>query len=140
MIRITDRISLDESELVETFLRASGPGGQHVNTTESAVQLRFNARHSPSLPEEVRIRLERLAGARATLEGVIVITAREFRSQDRNREAARERLITLIRTASERPKPRRPTRPTLASKQRRLEGKAKRGAVKSLRRTKPTAE
>jgi len=140
MIRISDRISLDENELIETFLRASGPGGQHVNTTESAVQLRFDARNSPSLPEEVRARLERLAGARATLDGVIVITAREFRSQERNREAARERLIALIRAATERPKPRRPTRPTLASKQRRLEGKAKRGAVKSLRRTKPSPD
>ena len=133
MIRVTHRISLDESELHEDFVRASGPGGQHVNKTSSAVQLRFDVRNSPNLPDEVRARLERLAGSRLTLDGVLIIVAESYRSQLRNREDALERLIDLIREAAVPPKPRRPTKPTFGSKQRRLEGKAKRADVKKMR-------
>jgi len=133
VIRVTHRISLDESELHEDFVRASGPGGQHVNKTSSAVQLRFDVRNSPNLPDEVRARLERLAGSRLTLDGVLIIVAESYRSQLRNREDALERLIDLIREAAVPPKPRRPTKPTFGSKQRRLEGKAKRADVKKMR-------
>ena len=133
MIRITNAIAIEESELSETFVRASGPGGQNVNKVSTAVQLRFDARRSPSLPEPVRARLEKLAGARLTKDGVVVIFADRFRSQDRNRQDALERLVALIRRATETPKPRRPTRPTKASKERRLKGKAERGGVKKLR-------
>jgi ribosome-associated protein len=137
MIHITDRISLDEGELEETFIRASGPGGQNVNKLSSAVQLRFDVRHSPSLPDSVRMRLERLAGKRLTREGVLVITAQRHRTQERNRADARERLIELIREAATPPVPRRPTRPTRASKERRIESKKRRATIKGLRRAKP---
>lgn len=133
MIRVTHRISLDESELHEDFVRASGPGGQHVNKTSSAVQLRFDVRNSPNLPDDVRARLERLAGSRLTLDGVLILVADGYRSQLRNREDALERLIDLIREAAVPPKHRRPTKPTFGSKQRRLEGKAKRADVKKMR-------
>ena len=133
MIRVTHRISLDEGELHEEFVRASGPGGQHVNKTETAVQLRFDVRRSPSLPDDVRARLERLAGSRLTLDGVLILVADRYRSQMRNREDALERLIDLIRDAAVPPKPRRPTKPTFGSQQRRLEGKAKRSDVKKMR-------
>jgi ribosome-associated protein len=123
MIRITDRIAIHEDEVSESFLRASGPGGQNVNKVETAVQLRFDVRHSPSLTDAVKARLERLAGSRLTRDGVIVITAQTHRMRERNRADALDRLIALIREASIAPKPRRPTRPTLASKKRRLEGK-----------------
>jgi ribosome-associated protein len=132
-IRINHRITLDESELQEEFMRASGPGGQHVNRTESAVQLRFDARNSPNLPDEVRERLMRLAGSRVTQDGVLVIAADRYRSQRRNRDDALERLIDLIQEAAVPPRPRRPTKPTYGSKQRRLEGKAKRSEVKKMR-------
>jgi ribosome-associated protein len=132
-IRINHRITLDESELQEEFMRASGPGGQHVNRTESAVQLRFDARNSPNLPDEVRERLMRLAGSRMTQDGVLVIAADRYRSQRRNRDDALERLIDLIQEAAVPPRPRRPTKPTYGSKQRRLEGKAKRSEVKKMR-------
>ena len=137
MLRITDRISVDDSELEESFIRASGPGGQNVNKLSSAVQLRFDVRHSPSLPDGVRARLERLAGKRLTREGVLVITAQRHRTQERNRADARERLIELIREAATPPVPRRPTRPTRASRERRIETKKRRSTIKSLRRAKP---
>jgi ribosome-associated protein len=137
MIRITDHIAIDESEISESFIRASGPGGQNVNKLSTAVQLRFAVRHSPSLPAEVRARLERIAGRRLTRDGVLVITAQRHRTQERNREDALERLIEMIRAATVRPVTRRPTRPTFASKVRRLEGKKRRGGVKALRGAKP---
>lgn len=133
MIRVTHRISLDESELHEEFVRASGPGGQHVNKTDSAVQLRFDVRNSPNLPPEVKARLVKLAGSRMTLDGVLIIMGDRYRSQLRNREDVRERLIDLIRDATVQPKTRRPTKPTLGSKQRRLEGKSQRSEVKKMR-------
>ena len=125
---------IDESEIVESFVRASGPGGQNVNKVASAVELRFDARRSPSLPNDVAVRLIKLAGARATHDGVIIIFAQKFASQPRNREDARARLAALLAKAQERPKPRRATRPTPASRARRLDEKTRRGAVKALRR------
>jgi ribosome-associated protein len=133
MIKVTNSIALDEDELQESFIRASGPGGQNVNKVESAVQLRFDVRNSPSLPEDVKERLERIAGKRLTNEGVLIITAQRFRMQERNREDAVARLVELIRQATERPKPRRPTKPTLASKKRRLEAKGRRSEIKKGR-------
>jgi ribosome-associated protein len=124
---------IDESEIVESFVRSSGPGGQNVNKVASAVELRFDARRSPSLPDEVAARLIKLAGSRATQDGVIVIFAQRFASQPRNRDDARERLAALLLRAQQREKPRRPTRPTLAAKTRRLDEKSRRGAVKALR-------
>ncbi|GGC79672.1 alternative ribosome rescue aminoacyl-tRNA hydrolase ArfB [Chelatococcus reniformis] len=140
MIPVTSRISLDERELEERFVLAGGPGGQNVNKVSTAVELRFDAAHSPGLPEDVRVRLMRLAGRRLTRDGVIVISAQRFRTQERNREDARERLFELIREAAVRPVTRRPTRPTLASKRRRLEAKAQRGAIKNLRGRTPDAD
>jgi ribosome-associated protein len=137
MIRITDRISIEESELEERFVRASGPGGQNVNKLSSAVQLRFDVRGSPSLTADVRMRLERLAGRRLTRDGVIVIMAQRHRTQERNRQDARDRLVELIQQASVAPKPRRPTRPTRGSKERRLATKKNRSTIKNLRRGEP---
>lgn len=134
MIPIVPGISLDESEIEESFVRASGPGGQHVNKTSTAVQLRFDVRHSPSLPNDVAIRLMKLAGSRLTQEGVLVITVQSERSQKRNREEALARLVELIRRAAVRPTVRRSTKPPAASRRRRLESKKRRGMAKDLRR------
>lgn len=137
MIRITDQISIDESELTETFVRASGPGGQNVNKLATAVQLRFDVRHSPSLPTDVRARVAVLAGRRLTQDGVLVIIAQRHRTQERNREDARTRLVELIRQAAVPPKRRRLTRPTAASRERRIESKKRRSGIKRLRGVKP---
>jgi len=133
MIQVTERIAIEESELDESFIRASGPGGQNVNKVSSAVQLRFDARTSRSLPNDVSIRLQRLAGNRLTNEGVIVITASRHRSQDQNRDEARERLFAMIREAANPPPPRRATKPTKASRKRRVDSKVKRGHIKKMR-------
>jgi ribosome-associated protein len=134
MIAATPSIVIDERELQEAFIHASGPGGQNVNKLATAVQLRFDVRHSPSLPQSVRVRLEKLAGSRMTREGILVITAQRFRTQDRNRRDARERLADLIRDAAAIPKARRPTRPTLGSKERRLNAKSHRSRLKDDRK------
>ncbi len=133
MIRITPSIAIEESEIEERFIRASGPGGQNVNKLASAVQLRFDAAHSPSLPDGVRARLIGLAGKRVNAAGVLVIEAKRYRSQARNRADALDRLTKLILSASEKPRPRRETKPGAASKERRLEGKRQRARIKRAR-------
>jgi ribosome-associated protein len=134
MIRVTRRVAIAEDEIRESFVRASGPGGQHVNTTSTAVELRFDIAGSPNLPEDVRQRLLAQADRRITQDGVVVILAQSHRSQARNRDDALQRLIEMIQAATVVQAIRRPTRPTLASKKRRLEAKSGRSTVKSLRR------
>ena len=138
MIEITPDISIADEEITEKFVKASGPGGQHVNKTSSAVELRFDVRAS-SLPEDVKARLERLAGSRLTLDGVLILFSQGTRSQEMNRQEVRERLVELIKRAVHKPKPRKATRPTYASKLRRLDSKTRRGGIKSLR-GKPTPD
>lgn len=140
MIQITPEISIAESEIHEKFGRASGPGGQNVNKVATAVQLRFNAASSPSLPEDVRLRLIRLAGKRVNAQGILVIEAQEYRTQEQNRQAALDRLVELVRRAAVPPTKRRKTHPTPASQTRRLELKRRRGIVKRLRHSRPDIE
>ncbi len=134
-IRVTGSLAIDPDEIQESFVRAAGPGGQHVNTTSTAVQLRFDVRRSPSLPEDVRHRLERLAGRRLTRDGVLVLVAQGHRSQLRNREEALARLVELIREATHKPAPRVKTKVSRAAKRRRVDDKKRHGTVKSLRRS-----
>jgi ribosome-associated protein len=133
MIEITSWLRIEDDEIVEKATRASGPGGQHVNKTSTAIELRFDVRNSPTLPEDVKTRLEALGGSRMTLDGVLVLFAQGSRSQEMNRQEARERLVELIKRATEKPKPRRLTKPTYSSKLKRLETKGKRSGVKALR-------
>jgi len=135
MIRINNSISLGEDEIQEQFVRSSGPGGQNVNKVATAVQLRFDVARSPSLPGAVRERLKRLAGRRLTGDGVLIIDARRFRTRERNRHDALERLVALVQKAAVAPRPRKATRPTAAAKRRRLEEKVQRGALKRARRS-----
>jgi ribosome-associated protein len=133
MLHISPTITINEREIELDFIRASGPGGQHVNKAATSVQLRFDVSNSPSLPDDVRARLTRLAGSRMTEKGVLVITARRFRSQERNRQDAIDRLVELVRTASEDPKLRRKTKPGQAARQHRLDAKRRRSRAKRLR-------
>lgn len=133
MLQVTDQIAIPDSELEESFIRASGPGGQNVNKLSTAVQLRFDVRRSPSLPTAVAVRLMKLAGSRMTLDGVLVLTAQRFRTQERNRADARDRLAGLIAKAAVAPVRRRATKPSAGAKERRLEGKAVRSGIKAGR-------
>jgi ribosome-associated protein len=140
MLYITPTIAVNENEIQLDFVRASGPGGQHVNKAATAVQLHFDVANSPSLPDDVRQRLIRLAGSRISEDGVLVINARRFRSQERNRQDAVDRLVELIQQAAEEPKHRRKTKPSAGSKKRRLEAKRRRGQTKRLRRVDPGSD
>jgi len=140
MIRVTDTISIDETELEESFVRSSGPGGQNVNKLSTAVQLRFDVRRSPSLPNDVAIRLMALAGKRVTKDGVLVIIAQSHRTQERNRADAQERLVALIQEAAVKPVPRRATKPPKSSKRERLDTKKRRSSIKKMRHGKPSLD
>jgi ribosome-associated protein len=140
MIRITDQISIEEAEFEESFVRSSGPGGQNVNKLSTAVQLRFDVRHSPSLPNDVAVRLMRLAGKRMTKDGVLVIIAQNHRTQERNRAEARDRLAALIQQAAVAPIKRKATKPTKAARERRIESKKHRASIKGLRRARPSMD
>lgn len=140
MIAVNKQISIDEKEIQLRFIRSSGPGGQNVNKVATAVQLRFDAGNSPSLPGDVRARLVRIAGGRITNDGILIIEARQYRTQERNREDAIERLKQLIREAAKRPKPRKKTKPSAAAKERRIETKKQRGKTKQLRRIAPDTD
>jgi len=135
MIYITENINISENELQEDFVRASGPGGQNVNKVSTAVQLRFDVVNSPSLPEDVKNRLIKLAGSKMTDEGILIIDSREYRTQNRNRAGALNRLVELVKKASEKPKRRIKTKPTKGAKEKRLQGKKQRSAVKTLRKS-----
>ena len=137
MLKVTKNLAIHENEIKERFIHASGPGGQHVNKAATAVQLYFDVAHSPSLPPDVRHRLKHLAGNQMTEKGVLIIEARQSRSQDRNRQEARNRLRRLIRQAAQKPKKRRKTKPTRASRERRLRNKRQRSEKKRLRRPPP---
>lgn len=137
MIPVTDKVTLDERDIELQFVRASGPGGQNVNKVATAVQLRFTVDGVSGLPEDVRTRLRRLAGRRLAAHGTVVIDARRYRTQERNREDAVERLVELVRRATQKPKARKPTRPSAGARQRRLDEKKRRGSIKRLRRQKP---
>ena len=137
MIQVTPSIAIDEREIEESFVRSSGPGGQNVNKLSTAVQLRFDVRRSPSLPNDVAIRLMNLAGKRLTKDGVLVLIAQNQRTQERNRADAMERLVALIQEAAVRPVKRIATKPTRASKEKRLEGKKARSSIKGMRQSKP---
>jgi ribosome-associated protein len=140
MIRVSEKIAIDENEIQERFIRASGPGGQNVNKLASAVQLRFDVRRSRSLPDDVRARLERLSGKRLSKDGVLVITAQRHRTQERNRRDALDRLISLIQHAAVPPVARRATKPTAGSRERRLESKKRHGSLKGQRQSRPEVE